>query len=101
LKQKENISMNAVCPGIVRTSIIPQEMVDAVSPECLTPQSTVVAAYERLLGDETLFGKIIECSADKQFFLETPELANGDISKRAVTVWDPLFKMWSNAPLVK
>lgn len=68
-------------------------MVDAVSPECLTPQSTIVSAYERFLDDEALFGKVIECSADKQFFLETPSLANGRISKRAVTVWDPLFEM--------
>lgn len=67
-------------------------MIDAVSAECLTPQSTIVSAYERCL-DEMLFGKIIECSGDKQFFLETPSLANGRISKRAVTVWDPLFKM--------
>ncbi|KAF2691948.1 hypothetical protein K458DRAFT_473589 [Lentithecium fluviatile CBS 122367] len=94
LKNKENISINAVCPGIVHTSIIPQEMVDAVSPECLTPISTIVAAYERCLDDESLFGKVIECSVDKQFFLETPSLANGRFSKRAVTVWDPLFKMY-------
>lgn len=68
-------------------------MIDAVSPEALTPQATIVAAYERCLDDNSLFGKVIECSADKQFFLETPSLANGRISKRAVTVWDPLFKM--------
>ena len=84
-------------------------MIDAVSPEwfvafqnklggmltsfSLTPVSTVVAAYERCLNDESIFGKVIECSADKQFFLETPSLANGSISTRAVTVWDPLFKM--------
>jgi NAD(P)-dependent dehydrogenase (short-subunit alcohol dehydrogenase family) len=33
LAQKENICINAICPGIVHTSIIPQEMVDAVSPD--------------------------------------------------------------------
>jgi hypothetical protein len=59
----------------------------------LTPISTIVAAYERFLDDESLFGRAIECSVDKQFFIETPTLANGHISKRAVTVWDPLFKM--------
>jgi NAD(P)-dependent dehydrogenase (short-subunit alcohol dehydrogenase family) len=91
--QKENISINAVCPGIVHTNIIPQEMIDAVSPEALTPQSTIAAAYERCLNDESLFGKVIECSADKQFFLDPPSLANGKISKRACTVWEPLFKM--------
>ncbi|KAF2741428.1 15-hydroxyprostaglandin dehydrogenase [Polyplosphaeria fusca] len=94
LKQKEGISINAVCPGIVHTSIIPQAMVDAVSPECLTPVSTIVAAYKRCLNDASVFGKVIECSAAQQFLLETPELANGRVSKRAVTVWDPLFKMY-------
>jgi len=59
----------------------------------LTPISTIVSAYERCLDDDSLFGKVIECSVDKHFFLETPSLANGHYSKRAVTVWDPLFKM--------
>ncbi|ORY08727.1 15-hydroxyprostaglandin dehydrogenase [Clohesyomyces aquaticus] len=94
LKDKDNISINCVMPGIVHTSIIPQAMIDAVSEECLTPQSTIVAAYQRCLEDDSLFGKVIECSADKQFFLETPSLKNGRISQRAVTVWDPLFKMY-------
>ncbi|OAG10747.1 uncharacterized protein CC84DRAFT_1161608 [Paraphaeosphaeria sporulosa] len=94
LKAKENISINTVCPGIVHTSIIPQEMVDAVSPDCMTPVSTIVAAYERCLDDASLYGRVIECSTDKQFDLEPPTLANGHYSRRAVTVWDPLFKMY-------
>ncbi|CAO2657444.1 Nn.00g035700.m01.CDS01 [Neocucurbitaria sp. VM-36] len=80
--------------GIVHTSIIPQEMVDAVSPECLTPVSTIVSAYEKFLEDDKLYGRVLECSADKHFFLEQPNLANGRVSRRAVTVWDPLFKMY-------
>ncbi|KAF2643409.1 15-hydroxyprostaglandin dehydrogenase [Massarina eburnea CBS 473.64] len=96
LKDKENIRINAICPGIVHTSILPQEMIDAVSPDYLTPISTIVAAYERCLEDELLFGKVIECSVEKQFFLEQPELANGRFSKRAVTVWEPLFKIYHN-----
>lgn len=94
LKDKESISINTICPGIVHTSIIPQEMVDAVSPDCMTPVSTIVAAYERCLDDASLFGKVIECSTDKQFELEPPTLANGHYSVRAVTVWEPLFKMY-------
>ncbi|KAF2440356.1 15-hydroxyprostaglandin dehydrogenase [Karstenula rhodostoma CBS 690.94] len=94
LKTKENISINTVCPGIVHTSIIPQEMVDAVSADCLTPVSTIVAAYERCLDDASLYGKVIECSTDKQFELAPSTLANGHYSKRAVTVWEPLFKMY-------
>ncbi|KAF2030286.1 15-hydroxyprostaglandin dehydrogenase [Setomelanomma holmii] len=93
LKHKENIAINAVCPGIVHTSIIPQEMIDAVSPDCLTPVSTIVSAYENFLDDETLYGRVLECSVDKHFFIEQPILANGHYSIRAVTVWDPLFKI--------
>lgn len=73
-------------------------MIDAVSPDCLTPISTIVSAYERCLDDSSIFGKVIECSTDKQFFLDPPSLANGHFSKRAVTVWDPLFKMYATGP---
>lgn len=33
LMVKEHISINVVLPGIVSTNIIPQAMIDAVSPE--------------------------------------------------------------------
>jgi NAD(P)-dependent dehydrogenase (short-subunit alcohol dehydrogenase family) len=33
LKVKENITINAVCPGIVETPIIPPELIAAVSRE--------------------------------------------------------------------
>lgn len=59
----------------------------------LTPISTVVSAYEKFLEDDTLYGRVLECSAQRHFFLEPPTLANGHVSRRAVTVWDPVFKM--------
>jgi NAD(P)-dependent dehydrogenase (short-subunit alcohol dehydrogenase family) len=37
LKVKENITINAVCPGIVETPIIPPEMIAAVSREWQVP----------------------------------------------------------------
>ncbi|KAF2492232.1 NAD(P)-binding protein [Lophium mytilinum] len=96
LKIKENITTNAVLPGIVHTNIIPQAMVDAVSPECMTPISSIISAYHLFLDDAAneVTGKAVECSADKHFFHETPAYANGDITKRTVTVWDPLFKSY-------
>ncbi|ROT39501.1 15-hydroxyprostaglandin dehydrogenase [Sodiomyces alkalinus F11] len=93
LKNKENIRINVVLPGVVATSIIPPEMVAAVSPECLTPISTVVAGYNRFLEDESLYGQALEASADKLLLVPSMEHLNGRITKRAVTVWDPLFKM--------
>ncbi|KAL2357101.1 hypothetical protein BJ546DRAFT_1058713 [Cryomyces antarcticus] len=93
LKVKENIRINAVLPGIVPTKILPQAMIDAVAPECLTPVSTITAAYNMFLEDESLTGQAVECSANKHLFSHQPEFLDGAISKRAVTCWDPLFKM--------
>ncbi|PSN69968.1 15-hydroxyprostaglandin dehydrogenase [Corynespora cassiicola Philippines] len=94
LKQKENISFNCIAPGIVHTKIAPKAMIDAVPAGYLTPVDTVVAAYVRCLDDASLVGKTIECSVDKQFFIDTPKLGNGPVSERAVAVWDPLFKIY-------
>ena len=94
LRGKEGIAISVVCPGIVSTSIIPPEMVAAVSPECMTPVETIVKAYQGFLDEEGegRAGEIVECSADRIITLKTPELGNGRVSQRAVTVWDPLFK---------
>ncbi|KAI6785349.1 uncharacterized protein J7T54_006991 [Emericellopsis cladophorae] len=91
---KENIRINCVLPGIVATKIIPPEMVAAVSLECLTPVSTIVRAYNKCLDDDSLAGEVLECSVEEILPLPVPELRNGRFSKRAVTVWDPLFKMY-------
>ncbi|CAI6094359.1 unnamed protein product [Clonostachys chloroleuca] len=98
LSLKENIRINCVLPGIVATKIIPPEMVAAVSSECLTPVSTIVVAYKKCLEDKTLAGEALECSADKILPVPRPALQNGQISARAVTVWDPLFKTYHNEP---
>ncbi|KAG9259034.1 15-hydroxyprostaglandin dehydrogenase [Emericellopsis atlantica] len=94
LRIKENIRINCVLPGIVATKIIPPEMVAAVSPECLTPVSTIVRAYNKCLDDDSLAGEVLECSVEEILALPVPELRNGRFSKRAVTVWDPLFKLY-------
>lgn len=59
----------------------------------LTAISTVIGAYDRFLNDESLTGQAVECSANKEIVLPFPEYANGRVTKRACTVWDPLFKM--------
>ncbi|KAF7553822.1 hypothetical protein G7046_g6986 [Stylonectria norvegica] len=94
LKIKENIRINCILPGIVATKIIPQEMIAAVSPECITPISTIVDGYNKCLEDESLSGEAIECTADKMLLTPKPEYQNGKVSQRSCTVWDPLFKMY-------
>ncbi|KAL2817670.1 hypothetical protein BDW59DRAFT_175395 [Aspergillus cavernicola] len=76
LRLKDNITLNAILPGIVPTGAVPQASLDVTNPEHLTPIETV----------------LIECSTDKYFFLPRLELANGEATKRACTVWEPLFE---------
>ncbi|KAF2019159.1 hypothetical protein BU24DRAFT_489184 [Aaosphaeria arxii CBS 175.79] len=92
LKLKDNISLNAILPGIVITGAVPQASIDATDPAHITPVETVVNAYKICLDRENLNGQLIECSTDKHFFLPLPEMANGDATKRACTVWEPLFE---------
>jgi hypothetical protein len=79
-----------VLPGIVETNIIPPEMVAAVSKEALTPISQIVSAYLRFLDhpDASLSGEALECAAMEQVFVPRPKYLNGEISRRACTVWD-------------
>ncbi|KAH8656812.1 hypothetical protein BGZ61DRAFT_500173 [Ilyonectria robusta] len=92
LQLKENITLNAVLPGIVVTRAVPQASIDATKPEHITPIETVVEAYDLCLMQPNLNGQLIECSGNKQFFLSPPEMANGAATKRACTVWEPLFE---------
>lgn len=60
----------------------------------LTPISTIVKAYDMFLEDRTgMTGRAVEGSADQLLFHDGPPFLNGRISQRAVTVWEPLFKM--------
>ena len=55
---------------------------------------TVLDAYDVFLEDATgKAGELLECSANKLIYYEPPALGNGRITKRAVTVWEPLFRM--------
>lgn len=51
-------------------------------------------AYRTFLDDSTgMTGQLLECSADKLIYYPMPEPGNGRITKRAITVWEPLFRM--------
>lgn len=58
----------------------------------LTPIETVVKAYSLCLTQHDLNGELIECSGKNHFFLPVAEFANGATTKRACTVWEPLFE---------
>lgn len=54
---------------------------------------TVINAYNTFLDDSTgMAGQLLECSADKLIYYQMPEPGNSRITKRATTVWEPLFR---------
>lgn len=60
----------------------------------LTPVKTILKAYQIFLEDTTgMAGETLECSVDKLIYYRMPEYGNGHVTKRAVTVWEPLFRM--------
>lgn len=59
----------------------------------MTPISTITDAYCKFLDDDTAVGQAVECSADKQIPFSDPPMLNGLATRRAVTVWDPLFRL--------
>ncbi|KAL5337482.1 hypothetical protein BJX70DRAFT_234720 [Aspergillus crustosus] len=94
LKLKENIFINVVMPGIVDTPIVPPEMIEAVTPECVTPVDVILRGYQMFLEDTSgRTGETVEGSGDKLVSYAMPAYGNGHITKRAVTVWEPLFRM--------
>ncbi|EQB55665.1 short chain dehydrogenase [Colletotrichum gloeosporioides Cg-14] len=88
LKIKENIRINAVLPGVIRTPLLPAGAIAAVPPGCITQLSTVVSAFNKFLDDESLNGEALECSAE-----DVVPLVYGKSTMSPVPVWDPLFKM--------
>ena len=38
-------------------------------------------------------GELLECSGEKMIYYPQQELGNGASTRRAVTVWEPLFQM--------
>ncbi|KAF2837602.1 NAD(P)-binding protein [Patellaria atrata CBS 101060] len=48
---KQGITINAVCPAIVETSIMPPLLKENIPAEIMTPMSTVIRAFEALLAD--------------------------------------------------
>ena len=55
---------------------------------------TVFEAFQVFLDDTTgMTGQMLECSGDQLVFYPMPNPGNGRVTTRAVTVWEPLFRM--------
>ncbi|EWC43847.1 hypothetical protein DRE_07291 [Drechslerella stenobrocha 248] len=73
---KDGIRVNAICPALVPTAIFPGDLSAFFPAEHITPVATIVAAYDKFITDETLVGKVVECSQGSHFFREKSEYPN-------------------------
>lgn len=60
----------------------------------VTSIQTVLEAFQVFLEDTTgMTGELLECSGTRLVFYPMPAPGNGRVTQRAVTVWEPLFRM--------
>lgn len=75
-RQETSITVNCVCPGLVRTNIMPEAISDATPKEHLTQVSTVVSAIEKFLNDDSLNGQAAECSGSNIYIVPPKDWAD-------------------------
>lgn len=60
--RKEPITVNAICPGMVPSGLVPPAAINAMEADMVTVPQTIVNAIDRFLADDTLNGHVLECS---------------------------------------
>ncbi|EXJ94788.1 hypothetical protein A1O1_03186 [Capronia coronata CBS 617.96] len=95
LKLRDNITINAVSPGLVKTALVSKDQAASQTEEYLTPVENVVASFNKFLEDPSLNGQFLYCagpSPDDIKFVPRPLRANGDQSWAMELVVEPLFE---------
>ncbi|KAK7205160.1 hypothetical protein BZA70DRAFT_175132 [Myxozyma melibiosi] len=64
IAKKDNILVNAVCPGLVRTPIVDANVTAAFPNEHWTPVPTIMRGFDLFL-DTDRYGEMAECSGDQ------------------------------------
>ncbi|KAF3000093.1 hypothetical protein E8E13_002978 [Curvularia kusanoi] len=73
---KENITVNAICPGFMSTNICPPEILARWPKEHITSMSTVIKAIDAFLEDDKLTGQVVELSQENIYFRQSVDHAN-------------------------
>jgi 15-hydroxyprostaglandin dehydrogenase (NAD) len=73
---KDNIRVNAICPGTVKTGLLTQENWDTYPDEAFTPIEKVVDMVNRFIDDKSLYAKTAELIRDKYYWQEAPAFSD-------------------------
>lgn len=91
---KENITLNAICPHVVRTSMSPDHFYDKVEEEGLmTPISMVMEAFKSILGSSQISGACLEVGPNGFAIMSAPDYWNEE-SKRSTDLISKNGEKW-------
>lgn len=83
---KENIRVNCILPGAIRTSLLSDEIWSQFAKENLTPIEEVVSAVMGLVYDAKAVGKALEISSGEVFDRRQPAFSNDTMAKIMTSV---------------
>ncbi|MCJ1330382.1 hypothetical protein MMC10_007065 [Thelotrema lepadinum] len=75
--EEDNIAVNAICPAFVATGLAPPGVVAVVEGKgYLTPMSSIIRAYEELIGSDERAGETVEVSGTELYWRKPVGFAN-------------------------
>lgn len=105
LAAQVGITVNAICPALVRTGLAPPGLMDNFSEEMVTPMSTITRAFDEL-GDLDRVreegwrkggpnGQIVECALGNLYYRDEIEKADASQEHMAVGAADAWAKAYT------
>lgn len=94
---KDKITINAICPTLIRTNLMPSDIADEFHvPEQTTPMSTAYKAFDAVLGSDKVTGQTMELALDEVVFKQQAEheTANGKWMVDQQLMWERVCAPW-------
>jgi NAD(P)-dependent dehydrogenase (short-subunit alcohol dehydrogenase family) len=94
MRLKDNITVNCVVPGAIKTSIRDDFLV-AFRPEQMSKKETLLEAYDMFIEDpdNVHTGKLVEIAHDRMIEWGHPPYKSGAFARRTEKVYEPWFEM--------
>ena len=82
---EEQITMNAVCPHVVRTNMSPDAFYDKIQDlGLMTPMSSVIEALQSMLGNNDISGECFEVGPRSGYTIKSPPEYSDEETKAGV-----------------
>lgn len=75
----DGITINAICPVLVATNLMPEHVRDAWDKTQLTPMTTAMRAYDTFLDNKSMTGQTVELALDDLVFKQPPEYSTANV----------------------